>query len=470
MRIAATLWLAAAFLTVSLGGGELKLVFTSDLHGHSRNYAALAPAIRAEAGKNCVVLDLGDTVSGIFSSEFAENGSGMAEALNFCGTELWIPGNHDFDLPDDSFRDFLRRFKGRALGADWHKAGISGEPFAILERNGVRCAVIGLTDPKMQRRVLPGERMAFEPPREVLKRLMPRIREAGVQVVVLAWHNGVHSVVGHLGTFLREFPGIDVVLGAHSHQEIPGQRIGNAYFVQAGAHGHAAGVVEIVTDDHSGRIVNVTSRLIRGDARHPSPELMALSRRLENGSMGHWKKVLAAPSRKLRAPRPGEYGSVFGRLCAEAVRRAAGTDAGLVWLYCRDDRADRRAFTYGALYRIMPYRNELCALDVTREELAEFIAEQETLTRKRKWDRLLFVSGVGLSRPANGGPPHLADCPSRLSVAVNRFLIADSRILRPLACLPERRFRRIGKTERDVVAGYLEASGHKTDKIIHSNH
>lgn len=458
-------------LCAALGGGELKIVFTSDLHGHLRNFAALAPAIRAEAGNDGVILDLGDTVSGVFPSEFAENGTGMAEALNRCGVGLWVPGNHDLELPPETFRDFLARFRGRALGADWRKAGRSGEPFVLLEKGGVRCAVIGLTDPRMRQRLLPGEELEVEPPREVLKRVMPRVRASGAQVAVLAWHSGLHSSAGYLGTFLREFPGIDVVLGAHTHQENPGQRVGGALFVQAGAHGHAAGVVEIVTDDRSGRVVGITSRLIRGDPNHPDPELTALERHLENISAGLKDKVLARFSPPLAAPRPGEYGSPFGRLCAEAIRAAAGTDAGLIWLNSPPgpDRDDRMEFTFGKLYRLMPYRNELCALSVTRGELERFIAEQEELTRRRQWRRMLFSSGVRLRRPADGGPPRV-ECPEKLSVAVNGFALAGSGTLRPLTALPERRFRRIGKSERDIVAAYLAASGGKHNVKSHLPH
>lgn len=452
MRTALTLCLLAA----SLAGGELKLVFTADLHGELRNYAALAPAIRAEAGDNGIVLDIGDTVSGDFASEYAENGTGMAEALNRGGVELWIPGNHDFELPPESFRDFVGRFRGIALGADWHKAGLSGRPFVMLTRGGVRCAVIGLTDPKMPLRILPGSGMEFESPRATLRKVMPLVRAAQAQVVVLAWHNGLYSRAGYLGKLLEEFPDINVVLGAHTHQENPGQRVGSALFVQPGAHGHAAGVVEIRTDDRDGRITGLTSRLIRGDTLRPDRELLALDRHLKDVSSGLKRRRLGKASTRLKAPRGGEYGSPLGMMCAEAIRAAAGADAGAIWINCSDERSGQAEFTYGELYRIMPHRNELCSLAVTRAELERFIAEQEKLSRKRKWRRILFVSGIRLRRPANGGP-HRIECPERLTIAVSDFAIVDSGILRPLADLPERKFRRLGRLERDFIADALAA-------------
>ena len=101
-----------------LSGGEARIVFTSDLHGRLDNFPALAAAMKKHAHDRTVMLDVGDTVSGSFDAEYAENSTGMAEALNLAGTRYWVPGNHDFELPDANFRDFVKRFKGAALGGD----------------------------------------------------------------------------------------------------------------------------------------------------------------------------------------------------------------------------------------------------------------------------------------------------------------------------------------------------------------
>ena len=442
--------LALAFCC-ALAAGEMRIVVTTDLHGHLRDLAALAPEIRKLADGKTLLIDLGDTVTGSFVSEYAENSTGMAEALNDLGAELWVPGNHDFAMKPGEFREFVRRFEGRAVGGDWRFAGVSGSPCVIVERGGVRCAVIGLTDLKMPLRILPGAEMEFRDPFAVLDECMRIVHAEKPQVVVLAWHNGLFTVHGTVQSILRRYPGIDVVLGGHSHQEIPGRRIGvRTLFVQPGAHGRAAGVVEIRTDDATGTITRVTSRLIRGDLANPDPKLAALDRRLYLESRGIRYRKLGdyAP------PRPGEYDSPLGRAGAEALRAAGGADAAVLWLGTDDRKREKRGFTFGDLYRLLPHRNELCVLDVTREELTEFIVEHDRLVRKREYPQRLFASGIKIRRAGDGTVTRV-DAPEKLTLAANDYLIADSRVLRPLAFRPERRFRRLGRDEREIVAEHL---------------
>ena len=443
--------LFALLFALALAAGEMRIVVTADLHGGLRNLAALAAEIRRHTDDRTLLIDLGDTVSGTFSSEFAENSTGMAEALNLIGTELWVPGNHDFALSPDAFRDFVRRFKGRALGGDWSCAGISGEPFVIVERGGVRCAVIALTDLKMPRRVLPGAAMAFRDPFAVLDDCMKQVRAARPHVVVLAWHNGLYSKFGGVQEILRRHPGIDIVLGAHSHQEHPGRRVGRrTLYVQPGSHGHAAGVIDIRTDDATGRLVDVRSKLIRGDLAHPDPRIAALDARLafECRGLRHRKLGFHIP------PRPGERNAPLGMLCAEALRAAGNSDAAVIWLGTDDRVPRRKVLTYFDLYRLLPHRNEVCVLTVTRAELTAFLVGHDRLVRQRNYPQLLFASGIRIHRAGDGAITRV-EAPEKLTLTVNDYLVADTPELRRAAFLPERNFRRLGKTELDVVADFL---------------
>jgi|GEM_PF-1199217 len=447
----AAVWLGAVLAAAALTAGELRLVVTADLHGALGNYAALAPRIReAAAGGNAVVIDLGDTVQGVFSSEYAENSTGMAEALNLTGTELWVPGNHDFEMSPEAFREFVRRFRGTALGGDWRCAGISGRPYAVIERGGVRCMVIGLTDPKMPYRLLPGDDMAFRHPYAVLDELQPALRKERPQVVVLAWHNGIYSKNLKLPELLSEYPMIDLVLGAHTHREHPGMRLTRrVYYMQPGSHGHCAGVVDIRTDDKDGRVTEMRFKLVRGDPRSPDPQLAALDRRLFLECAGLYRQPLG----RYAPPRPGESGSLLGRRCAEALRDAAKAEAALIWLDAGvPPPPGKGVFTFGDLYRLLPHRNRLCVVGVTRRTALEFIVEQEKLFRRRKWRRELFAAGLKLHRDHRGNAVRI-DAPERFTLAVAWYLVAESRVLRPLADAPG--FRPVAGVERELVAGYL---------------
>ncbi len=453
-RVYIIAFLLLCFAPAALRGGAARIVFTSDLHGELRNFAALATAMKKHAHDRTVTIDLGDTVSGNFDAEYAENSTGMAEALNLAGIRFWVPGNHDFELPDANFRDFVRRFKGAPLGGDWRKAGERGIMYAFVETGGVRIAIVGLTDPKMPRRLLPGAGMEFRDGRQVLREALPELRKRKPHLIVLAWHNGFYSVLGPLGKFLKEFPEIGLVLGAHSHQENPGERVGNALYVQAGAHAHAAGVVDIATDDSSGRIVKLTSFLIRPDALHPDPEIAALAGRLRKECGGLYHRRLGNFSPPLKQIAPGEYDSRFGARCAEALRRCSGADAGVIWIPVTGFPALADGIRrYGDLYRVLGHRDEVCSLVVTRDELAGFIREQSKLDRKFHRDCVFFLAGPGMKvHRSPRGEVFRIDAPDTLRLAVSEYRICASRILRPLADRADRGFRRAGIIERDAAA------------------
>ena len=448
------IWLFILCAAPALTGGEARIVFTSDLHGRVDNFAALAAAIKKHTDDRTVTVDLGDSVSGSFDAEYAENSTGMAEALNLAGIRFWVPGNHDFELPYANFRDFVRRFRGTTLGGDWHKAGMSGEPFAFVTAGGVRIALVGLTDPKMPQRLLPGSGMDFRDVRQVLREILPEVRKRRPHIIVLAWHNGLYSVLGPLGKFLEEFPEIGLVLGAHSHQENPGERVGSALYVQAGAHGYAAGAVEIATDDATGRIVKLTSRLIRPDALRPDPAVTMLAKRLRRETNGLYHRKLGNFSPPLRQIRRGEYDSPLGRWCAEAARVCADADAGVIRLPVTDFKALGRGIrSYGELFRILNHRNEVCSLIVTRTELEGFLDEQQKIDRKLRREGVFFLAGPGIkAHRSPRGEFFRIDAPERLRLAVSDYLIAGSRILRPLAFRTDRDFRRTGVLERDAAA------------------
>ena len=440
-----------------LRGGAARIVFTSDLHGELRNFAALAAAMKKHVHDRTVTLDLGDSISGNFDAEYAENSTGMAEALNLAGVRFWVPGNHDFELPDANFRDFVKRFKGAALGGDWRKAGESGIMYGFVEMGGVRIAIIGLTDPKMPQRVLPGSGMEFRDVRQVLREALSDLRKPKPHLIVLAWHNGLYSVLGPLNKFLKEFPEIGLVLGAHSHQENPGERVGNALYVQAGAHAHSAGVVDVVTDDTTGRVVKLTSFLIRPDPLHPAPEITALAKRFRKESSGLYHRKLGSFSPPLKQIAPGKYDAPLGRWCAEATRVCARADAGVIRLPVTDIKAlERGIYCYGELYRILDHRNEVCSLVVTRDELIAFFREQQKVDRKLHRESVFFLAGPGMKiHRSPRGEVFKLDAPETFRLAVSDYLIAGSRILRPLVDRADRGFRRTGMLERDAAAEFM---------------
>ena len=154
-----------------------------------------------------------------------------------------------------------------------------------------------------------------------LRRIMPEIRAAAPDVVILFWHNGLYSSIGSMGNFLRRFPEIDLVVGGHSHQEHPGERAGHVHFVQTGRFAEAAGRIRITLDDRTRRILRIDSELLRPGTL-PDPEVAAAQRPFRSSFDRYASEQVITFPEPVEFPAEIIWNHPFSRLAAAAVDRA----------------------------------------------------------------------------------------------------------------------------------------------------
>ncbi|MGN1367062.1 MAG: bifunctional metallophosphatase/5'-nucleotidase, partial [Victivallis vadensis] len=342
---------------------ELELYCTTDLHGHADRLAALGGALR-QGGDAVLRVDVGDTAQGTLLSQFS-GGRIMIESLNALNFDCWIPGNHDFELGFDRFRTLAESFRGVTLGGEWRWNGLSGIPWKLFRKNGVSAAVIGLSDPKMPHRGLPTDGSRFDTPYAALERIMPEIRAAAPDVVILFWHNGLYSSIGSMGNFLRRFPEIDLVVGGHSHQEHPGERAGHVHFVQTGRFAEAAGRIRITLDDRTRRILRIDSELLRPGTL-PDPEVAAAQRPFRSGFDRYASEQVITFPEPVEFPAEIIWNHPFSRLAADAYRSATGAEAAFFAMYRPQSEPFRRLDRAG-LFQLLPYESRLCAIRLDHE-------------------------------------------------------------------------------------------------------
>lgn len=434
--------LSAALVVFLLSGAELEILSTTDLHGRLETMPQLGYALRS-GGKEALRIDCGDTVQGSSISRHS-GGEAMVAMLNLYGYDIWVPGNHDYEFGRDTLLGLVRSFRGTVLAADWVKSPVG--TWKLFERNGVRCAVIGMTEPKMSQRVLPEDGFRFRGAYSTLAALMPEVRAVRPDVVVLAWHNGLYSSVGSLATFLRDFPEIDLVLGAHSHEEHPGERAGRAWYVQSGSHAAAVARIRIEVNDDTRKILRIRSELLRPDPERPDPEAL----RLLEPCRAAWRKDFFRPfvrlKEPLRRPREREYGSAFGRIGGEALRRATGAEAAL-FAVRSGSRVLGPEVTREALFRLLPYENRVCTIALSRKELRRFAEEQFELAKR--WKRIPVFTGVTVS-VSRAGKVADVKAPERLTLALTDYTLVSSRVLKPLLAEPGREWKVFPFTEREA--------------------
>lgn len=200
---------------------RLTIVHTNDLHAHLENFAAVAQVAKDQRARNpnTLFLDAGDCITGTPVSTFFQ-GTPIFEVMNAMGYDAGAIGNHEFDHGWRKIHDFVDLAKRPMLCANANDP--SGKPFGdapykVFDVGGVKVGVIGLItdDVPTITTAKASEGCTFEAPVEAARRLVPEVRKKADMVVLLT-HCGVEADAAVAGAV----PGIDLIVGGHSHTRL----------------------------------------------------------------------------------------------------------------------------------------------------------------------------------------------------------------------------------------------------------
>jgi 2',3'-cyclic-nucleotide 2'-phosphodiesterase (5'-nucleotidase family) len=185
--------------------------------------------------------------------------------------DIGILGNHELDHGYEAIAEFLAAslhpiLCANAFGPDGNL--LADGPFRIEDVDGVRVGVIGvLTEKTPEITVKRGnEGVRFESVEATLRRLVPVVRRECDLLVVLS-HYGFREDLAVAGAV----PGIDVIVGGHSHTEVSEPaRVGNTWVAQASEYGRRVGRIDLAVDLDRKEVVGFAGRLL-GPAELPPP-------------------------------------------------------------------------------------------------------------------------------------------------------------------------------------------------------
>ena len=398
------LWLI--FFCQLLFAGELQIIATCDIHGKMRDFARLAPVIANYP--SAVKIDLGDLFHGDPLNDLL-NGSAMIEALNIAGYDIFIPGNHEFELSPGQLSETLKRFKGQIAG-QFRLPGIKNVNWVLIRRDGFSCAVIGMTDNNLfrDRRFYPAMEIVDEI--VALDQALAEIRKLKVDAVVLARHAGNYFSGTPSGKVLYRRPEIDLMICSHTHQEIAGLRRGRTMIVQPGAF--AASAILVTLRKTAKNKLHIRSQLLRPQ-KEPDRQISSLYFR-ESRRLSPQLSAVALPA--------GERSASAGKILEE-MKQISRADAGIIEL---PELPAKELSLRDFLYRF-PYRNQLAVIEVSPDEYRKLQQEPKNSFRRR----------YSTNAPADK---------TRFSVVLNTFILSRSKIL-----THDRQFRIIPVIERDLI-------------------
>ncbi len=231
---------------------KLKIVHTSDVHGsffmrdYVNNHAvkgslsrvyAYVQSLRRKYGERLLLLDGGDILQGnpvVYHSNFVSSTGRnlVAEIMNYMDYDAGTMGNHDIETGHAVYDRWTDACRFPVLGAnilDRIHGGCYLPPYCILERAGVKVAVLGMTTPAVPNWLPPSawSGLGFEDMVTCAQRWVPLIREKEhPDVLVGLFHSGkeggiVTSAYAENAALdvSRCVEGFDVVCYGHDHMK-----------------------------------------------------------------------------------------------------------------------------------------------------------------------------------------------------------------------------------------------------------
>lgn len=399
---------------------KFAIIGTTDVHGRLRSLPMFSSYMKAIRAKQAALLvDAGDVMQGTLESDLDE-GATMINAYKATGYDAVAIGNHEFDYGPagppptprskaDDPRGALKARAKQASGAfpflaanlrinDQLPKWDNFQPSLLKTIDGVSVGIIGVATTSTPYTTIRANvyDVSMEKLEVTIAREAKKLRKKGAKIVVVSAHAGgackdlTHNTdvstcdpsaeVMHIAKALE--PGlVDVIVAGHTHQAMAHEVSGIA-IVQAWAMGNGFSRVDLELDANQ----KVTKRTIQ------PPHKMVLGEQYEEQVISEdaaVAEVIAPALARADAVRAEKLGptlpaslptsydseSPLGNFIADQMREVAPgnevavTNGGGI-------RASLPAgeLTFGALYEVLPFQNELVRLQMRAGHLRELVA------------------------------------------------------------------------------------------------
>lgn len=230
----------------------IELYSQGDIHGrffdslyvgdreHKSSLANISTFIkerRAEIGNSLIYIDNGDHLqgdNGVYYYNYCMDYNKAKDSrhlftkmVNYIGIDAAIVGNHDIEAGHKVYDKIKEELSVPYLAANAICDSLKRsyfEPYTILDKNGVKVAIIGMTNPNIKK-WLPKELwsgITFYPIKEMADSLITEVKQKGADIVVLAIHaglgNGDNDIENPAKYLAANLKGVDAIIAAHDHR------------------------------------------------------------------------------------------------------------------------------------------------------------------------------------------------------------------------------------------------------------
>ncbi|MGN6305308.1 MAG: 5'-nucleotidase C-terminal domain-containing protein [Mesorhizobium sp.] len=463
--------------------------------------ARLITAIHQERdklkGQNVLLLNAGDNFQGsLFYTTY--KGAAEEEFLNQMGLDAVTLGNHEFDDGETALVPYLDKAKFPVVSANVNaneKSGAHGKikPSIVVEIGGQKIGIVGGITNDTPEIASPGPNIAIEDDVKSMTAAVEALKAEGVNKIIAVTHIGYPRE----RDVIAKIPGIDVVVGGHSHSLLSNTdpKAEGPYptmvdnpdgykvpVVQAASYSKYLGEVKIVFDDNG--VVKEAS----GDPIHldksitPDPQVLARI------------KELGAPIEELKAKEVGETTAAIdgsretcrarecsmGNLVSDAVLDRV-KDQGVTIVFSNGGglRAsiDQGKVTMGEVLTVLPFQNTVATFKLAGKDVVAAL-ENGTSQLEDGAGRFAQVAGLKYSFDKSKAPGSrisdvlVADGSNWVPIDENKdYIVATNNYVRQggdgykIFAEKAKDAYDYGPSLEQVVADYLSAHSPYTPKV-----
>lgn len=337
-------------------------------------FARVAGALKAERAKakNVIIALAGDTLSPSLTSSI-DKGAHIVDLLDRIGLDVFTPGNHEFDFGEAIFRQRMGEAQFPLLAANLRDASDRPLPgFAdrkIIDVEGVKIGLFGLTDDEAARRSNPGT-LKLLPAIETAKREAKALRDAGADLVVVVTHSEWQDDLR-----LMKLGPVDIVLSGHDHNLLVAYD-GRAVVGETQADGVNLVAIDVEIRIAADGIKRWTPRFRIVDTADVAPDAAIAARVAQyqaeiNKALDVEIGVAKTPLDSRKASVRG-HETAIGNYFADTMRAAAGADVAIInggGIRGNRTYASGTKLTRKDVARELPFNNQLVTLELSGADL-----------------------------------------------------------------------------------------------------
>ncbi|MBM7553448.1 bifunctional metallophosphatase/5'-nucleotidase [Thalassobacillus pellis] len=406
-----------------------------------------------QTNKNTLIVHAGDVVGASSPVSSLLQDEPTIEILNEIGFDVGTLGNHEFDEGVDEMLRLINGGEhpktGYFEGANFPYTAANvvdketGDPilppYVIKKVNGMPIGFIGVVTTETKNIVLPSgiEGVKFTDEATAINKAVEELKAKGVEAIVTLAHVPSHSdqdgsnASGEVVEFAPQIDDeVDVIFGGHNHS-YTNTMVDGKLIVQSYSYGTAFSDVDLMIDPKTKDIVSQEASIVTTyhDRIEPDPTVKNMVEKYSKDIEDLVNQVIAKAAEPITTDADVSGESSLGNLVADSQRAAMGTDFAFMNPGGIRASLDEGPITWGELYTMLPFGNNLVKMTLTGEQIKAVLEQQWA----GEYPRILQVSGLHYtwdeSAPAgekivsmtdsNGNP---INSQQQYTVTVNNFI------------------------------------------------